>query len=344
MKGYIKYLFKTNFLQTLVLTILPTMLIAVIIGFSGPYRYEAITGQIGYRSASVFGAIIILTFIISVIVIILRFAKYKNQKQLDLQYSLPISKDKFIISETIFGFIQIFISYFVMFLTGLLIFSLMTKGEYKTGYFLLVFLVSLIYILITYLVYIFIFLRANSVIDGIVFIGSWLLILTLVSNVININLTLTKQDLSPFAFLPYYPIDMINSILIDKANPKPDYDLLLNNSQIIIMSVNSFVYFIFAVGGTLLNKKIMKKDKTELVGQVSESLIGYKVFLPILIALMSWSLFDVKSSENIIYVVIVFIFGFVMTVLYRKQIRIRKVDFLIIIVAMVLGGVLNLIF
>ncbi|VEU80378.1 hypothetical protein [Haploplasma axanthum] len=334
MKKYFKYLFKTNILQTVILTVLPTMLFVAILAGTGMYSSDYV--QFGLQIPYIITVGVVLAFIVAALVFIFRFAKFKNKQQVDLYYSLPLNKEKIIKTNIYFGLIQIAIAVTVMFFFGILVHSIKTDFQYAWGYLILVYLVTLLFVGIMYSISLFILFRANSVIDGIIFIIGWFLVLVLLGQLLS---EITNDITYSNAFVPLYAMDrMITNFYYKAAEQSIEYKM---NTGIIINLVWVFMLTALSLTYGILN---LQNEKTELIGTESNSLFGYKTLIPLGTFLITSNMInDFQNSENIIYLIIIVIFAFILYAIYRKGFKIKKYDILALLIAIALGSIVGVI-
>ncbi|MDR4968763.1 MAG: hypothetical protein RG740_04030, partial [Acholeplasmataceae bacterium] len=138
MKLYLIYLIKNKWLQTLVMALIPTLIFLISV-LMNTYRYyhELIPGRPTFRTPDVFASALVFIMILIPIVTIFRLYIFRNSKDVDLYYSLPVSRQQLLLTQLFFGFIQLLFIWTTMYFIGLIAFSILTDGSFLTGYLLL---------------------------------------------------------------------------------------------------------------------------------------------------------------------------------------------------------------
>lgn len=332
MKKYFKYLFQFNWLQTTVLITFSTLLFCFII-FS---KSDQLHTQMYLDD---FSFPTFLMFFISVIIIIQRFADLKNEHQMDLFYSLPISRRKLFLTHFLYGLLQVVLIYTIMFFAGLFVLMLITI-RFHFGYVMLIYFSNLPVILISYLLFTTIFLRANHKTDGMIYIGLWLVVLMLLGMIL-----FEFFDIESSILQPYYGIIHINDYLEKKIAHEILHGVnvyLYNSRTIVLYFVHTVCYFVLAILAGSLTLLFLPKEKNEQIGRISKSKFGYVFLIPCMMLFSTWIFpFSVYSTGNFLYGSSILIAGFVLSFIYRKGVKLRLIDLLLVVIPFLIGIVLS---
>ena len=228
-RKYLGYRLKKSLLRTVVFS-----LIAMGATYTCVYANAVPFFTIGnpeYNGSTGIAVLMCLMIILAAGIPVLETAAFKNKRNLDTFYSLPLSRFHLALAHYISGFVQILVIYTASFITALLVllryaehFNLLCLPAY--------YVFSIIFGLGMYSFYIFVFGEANSVLDGAIFCAMWtfgsMLLLgyvtDMVSNIFASQMTATwYNDLleTPWLFgVSYAPIKNITEVFIQKIEPK----------------------------------------------------------------------------------------------------------------------------
>ncbi len=309
-----------------------------------------------YNSETGIYILAVILGIFCTVIPILETAGFKNRRNLDTLYFLPMSRFKLALAHYISGFIQITVIYTASFAVAAL--YLINYAEYfKLAYLPLYYIVSLLLGLVMYSFFIFIFGKANTVVDGVIFCALWIyvinqglvLVLTLLSEYICIlfsdfyNAFYTPESEALYSLLvdiaetcdwwvPYIPIN--NCTMIFQS-------LIENRNENFIRQVEAIISesYMFAVWGAVglasaygYFQSFMHR-KPESTGEISDSIFGYKLLIPI------YGFICIAYADNEVTLKIMFwammVVGYA---IYRRGIKFKKGD----IVCLAIVGVLSL--
>ncbi len=277
------------------------------------YRYEA----------SLWTSSLILCFF-SIIIPVLEFSCFKKRRNLDLFYSLPISRRSLGTVHYLTGFISLLIPFTVSFGVNLfvpLIRGLSAPGKwlYRFEYMPQYFFMCILFGFIMYSFFAFIFNEANTILDGCVFLQIYTCILTVVCLVPN-----TYSDTLIAREMANYSIDGIVWVNVIEFTDNFQ-DLMTGNTVTLLYSndIKSLVVWIWAAIGVLSTLGLILrfgKTRTEKTGEVSDSWFGYKVLIPVLAS----ALFALRLG--VVFWIIIEIAAFALYTLYRRGFKYKKSD------------------
>lgn len=336
---------KYNLKNRSLLIIISTIISLVIAFASFDYRsfleyhwiYQIEDTVIG-PSDSPMGFITTMACIFATIIPLLEFSFKMKKINIDQMYSLPIKREKLYLAKFISGFIEILIPTCVIFIYCLLK-VISTDHMYEMIYFLPYFGCLVFFTFILYSTITFFFTRANTVIDGIINVLSIILLFEVVvwcvDEVFDYSISINNGS-----YFLYSPISILTAFFNDKLSIKAlteiyakynvEYNQVLFNSKdyipiilFIIVGIASFVLFIF----------LNKTDKAEDSMQVSNSWFSYRTIIPLYFAL--FSLIMIKGEAMLISFIFLFVGAYIAYIVYRRTLKIKKWDILVIAIVFV---------
>lgn len=348
-KRYFIYRLKQSILRTVVFTALALLicLTAVNSSISGDYEF--------YKTASLESLASILG-IICFLIPILELSGFKNRRNLDTLYFFPIRRERMALAHYLSGFVQILVIYTVSFVALWL--TLVFKTDYfSLEYMPLYYALSLLAGLIMYSIACFIFGEANTDADGILFIALWMFAIYIL--VYCVRLYVLRALLADTEFWPfkshaewaplYAPINNLTVIFQDLIETNrqgaPSYDEYIYDYTVSYAEQYLSQAYMFAVWAALglaaafgFFARFKRKD-AHLAGEVSSSIFGYKLLIP----LYGYSLLFMYSDLDIMTIII---FALMLTgyFFYRRSFKIKKSDIIFIvcgIIPLILSVILN---
>ena len=278
---------------------------------------------------------------------ILELSIFMSRKNIDTLYSIPLKKTEMAWAHYISGLIQIFTVYSVAFLSVYIHLELQTnyfRLEYMGGYYLL----SLLFALVTYSVFMFLFMQANTVTDGILFIALCTLGMSLIVTAIRSKL----WDFAPDIMLEasskygagigwiniYSPIDRLTvifrQVIEEKGN---DADITLFAP---IYREQIYMFFVWVLLGALAAVGYFVsfvRKSADRIGEISDSWFGYKLMIP-MIGYACLLDCDGLYGET----VLVFIAMFAGYAVYRRSFKLKLRDYIVIgagVFALLIGAI-----
>jgi ABC-type transport system involved in multi-copper enzyme maturation permease subunit len=337
MRTYFNYLVKHKWLQTVVLTLIPTFIFLLLLFLNAPYG----TSQYGNNAPFDFATSVVFISIVLIVIVIFRFSSLRNPKEVDLYYALPISRKKLYLVHLLFGFAQLIIVWTVMFILGFIALVILSSGYYNEGFILLLYFIVIIYLTIIYIITSFIFLRANTIFDGIAFI--------LLFHVLFLFISLFFSNgilglLTMFGSNPFYSLTRWTAYLLSISVPRPsnyttDYfirslpPLILNTLFFLGLSIYCYLY----------NLKTIEHEKTENIGQISASKFGYRLYIPLIIVFAIGSVFFIGSIITWLLIAVFISAGFIGFFIFRRTAKIELIDIGFILVPAIIGVILGII-
>lgn len=278
---------------------------------------------------------------LATIIPIYEFGFKMNKICIDQMYSLPVKREKLYISKFIVGYSEIVIPVTLSFIYSF-IHVICHEHMFTLIYFLWFYLSLLFYALMIYGVLSFFFTRANIKRDGIINMGFISFFFVAVVSFINQIVLDTSTEYAREYFeggeyILFAPINIItkrfSSLAQLEALQKIGYNYLYKMD---FSRTTSLVLFaILGVISIVLFVMLNKVEKAENSMQISQSWFSYKTFIPAYLVLLT-ALF-INSSSFLGTVIYMGIAGFIGYVIYRRTLKIKKFDIIVIIAAILVG-------
>jgi hypothetical protein len=359
-KGYLGYRLK----KTLLSTVTFSLLALAITSFYARIGAVTFVGRRGYTGIESLATIV---GIIASLIPMSELGGFKNRRNLDTLFFLPLSRFKMALAHYISGFLQMFTIYTVAFIGHwlcLLQFSHYYRLEYMPlYYFLLLFLGAVVYS-----VFMFIFGEANSGIDGVICAAVWSFALYLLMTAIaypirvlateliyggmdNVKYFEFTRRLSGFNewFLPHAPINNLTVVFQSVMRGWDNFNGLelehyFPTFKEAIARNYPHWYMVFAwiaAGAASIwgYFRTFTRKGAERAGDISDSPFCYKSLIPICGASMVVLTSEGDGMMFFLSVSAMYI-GYA---IYRKSFRIKKSD-VITIAAVTLGSLALLVF
>lgn len=340
-RKYFVYHFRSTFLRFVIIAVLALLVVSVSVSvYDGPYYSKDLAMGARYQAVNI-SVLNTLAAIISTVIPILELVPFKSKRNMDTMLFLPIDRRKMAAVHFINGFAHVFLINLICFATTFFILIANSAIILYPWSFLLLFAVNLLGSFIVYSVTAFIFDRANTTADGIVwlviysFIG--LLIFTSIREVYG-DITgtfsyprrydiLSESSMSPYSVLFFLCNGIekrfFSSITYIKTGNTIEI-LNSHNSKIYSPYINAaFLWAALAIACAFGFIWLFKNKRPEEIGGISSSPFGYKVLLPVTaIAVISC---DADEIALIAIMLVVMIVGYI---IYRRSIRFKLWDYI----------------
>ena len=329
MKKYLIYEIKKSIWPTIILTLIgaliyiPTLMMARFV----PDLYNPPHPRLGTVS------FVLCAFCI--LVPIYELSYQKKKRSIDQLYSLPIKRTTLITSKFVSGFTKIFIAYTFIFFLGLLV-IISKENPFYLGYYFPFYFISVLLGLSLYAFISFIYSRANTIIDGIIFIFFYMFILLLIIRGIDqlyIDMFRTYPNTSYENFFPFSP--MIN--LTEFYTMLIRYGGIVSPSVVIdwVCHLIWTVIGILSIIGLIFSTKI---DKAERAEQISDSYFGYRVLIPLYLVLIIYVVqLEFYHSMIILTLALLFGAGLTLFIIYRRTFKLPWKYWIIFAGSIILG-------
>ena len=269
----------------------------------------------------------------------MQFSYRMKRRSVDLWYSLPVRREKLMLVRLISGLLLIFIPYTVSFFAGLTVIGC-RPNMFEMQYYILLYLASLPLGTLLFGVNSFLFTRANSMFDGIVFmISGMFLILAPVS-----FLFLWADSATP----SHLDHALTNSLHYITFGPMTELYVVFDSAILgngLSMEMAWIPYTLAAVTGIAAYFGLIytaRNHRAENAEQLSDSPFGYCVQIPFylfFIAASTWSdLYRTLGSLMLAGYLIMLVIAAAAYFVYRRSFRLKKGD-LISLAASFAGGI-----
>ena len=332
MKKMFLYYFRRRLPAMLILMIAMAIMTIIIQSQSSYINYSQ-SGDYRIETAGQTNPFIYLSIVLSVIVTIIpvmEFSFKMKRRSVDLYYSLPIKRIKLYICKYFVGLAEFLILYIPQWLISFIWLATLpsVSNIYDMSYSIYFMLASIGYGILIYTFLTFFYTMGNTLIDGIIFMALASCFLPTLMNVMySLILGANFSDRTFYMrfFFIYSPLFDISGKMHSNmiGGTYGDINILgiiLNIALAILASIAFF--FIHS-----------EKNNAELVGDESDTIFGYKLFIP-LYMVTSFKL--ISSSISALWVVIGLV-GYLFYCIYRKSFRIKRNDIITLGVSIIIG-------
>ena len=311
-KNYFNYVFKKS-RSRLLITLVISLLITVSTVDVYIYDYEE------YHSVDVyFGWIAFILGFLCVLTPILELEPFKNRRNIDALFSFPVSKFKMGLSHYLNGIVHI-VSAFTVCSIYTFLYLIARKNDLNVAKFIPYYFFALLFGIFLYSFVSFAFYQGNTVSDGTIFVASYSIILVCVVSVID-TIEFSKERVESGLYSAFGPLTGLTNgytYLIEGKNPE-NY---LNTQRYISFAIWSLIG-IASILGFLYT---FAKKKTEDVGEISSTIFGYKVLIPV----YAYSLLFISEDFNVLHLLIVLAM-YIGYIIFRRTIKLKRSDYICI--------------
>lgn len=280
------------------------------------------------NSDSAFYILSVIIGFLATVIPIFEFSGYNNERNLDTLFSLPISRRALAAVHIAVGFIQMFWVFTLS--TSVLVMSHLSYAEYYNLHYVIPYYFSVLGLgTAVYFIFTFIFTRANTTFDGLVFCVFWMFNLYTVYMLADI---IFRFKHSYDLLVIYAPIDNVTTYFQYLAE-ELDRNMYFSKLEGMFISLWC-VLGILALVGTVLT---FGKKKVEKIGEISDSVFGYALNIPLYFICFVGLFDDVTAT---MWLAICAVIGYF---IYRRGFRLKKADLISIIISFILLCVCNVI-
>ena len=332
MKKMFLYYFRRRLPAMLILMIAMAVMTIIIQSQSSYINYSQ-SGDYRIETAGQTNPFIYLSIVLSVIVTIIpvmEFSFKMKRRSVDLYYSLPIKRIKLYICKYFVGLAEFLILYIPQWLISFIWLATLpsVSNIYDMSYSIYFMLASIGYGILIYTFLTFFYSMGNTLVDGIIFMALASCFLPTLMNVMySLILGANYSDRTFymrwfFIYSPLFDISgkMHSNMIGGNYGDINILGIILNIALAILASIAFF--FIHS-----------EKNNAELVGDESDTIFGYKLFIP-LYMVTSFKL--ISSSISALWVVIGLV-GYLFYCIYRKSFRIKRNDIITLGVSIIIG-------
>lgn len=296
-KNYFAYIFKRSYVRLIV-----TSVIVLVVTM-----WEIIAAK---EHASLYTVYLILCALCTVIPP-LELAAFKNRRNVDMLFSLPISRKKQAMAHWLNGLTHVLIPHVICFVSFIISGAILELKN--VGYFVAYSFISLVFGALVYSVLLFAFNQANTVVDGVIFeilvaFGSALAVTTVFGGVLNIEIfNISYTVYAPLTESGFYQIVENGTLILP-------FKSVLMCTLIAILGVACIFGYIYN----------FEKIRAEKIGGISDSVIGYRILIPI----WAYSFLAALGSVLFIFVYISMLVGYI---IFRRGFKLTKEDAIVFI-------------
>lgn len=344
MTKLLRYEMKRNLLPAAVFSAIACLIVGIVYMSSDLFRISVAPGGNGgfdyIPYDSLISAPTIVLAVLCVAVPVMQFSYRMKGRDIDLWYSLPVTREKLTFVRTLGGLMLIFVPYTLSYWLGFVIVLLRENYFALYGY-PLYYLASLPLGALLFGIYSFLYTRASSIGDGLVCMAGWTFALMLPFAFLSVRfprLALPRSfsvwQLSPFGLLSL-SADYFNEFICADALPA-----LLPLAWTIPLTVLEGAG---AYAGLFLTARA---HKAENGGQLSSSLWCYRVLVPVYVFILASSLSVDALGTQLACIAGAFLLvgGFICFVVYRRSFRLKTSDIITLAAAFGAGILVSVLF
>ena len=267
----------------------------------------------------------------------MQFLYRMGRRSADLWYSLPIRRDALVLVRVLGGLVLIFVPYTVSYWAGFTVIAA-SENLFELGQYGILFAASLPVGIGLFGINAFLFTRANTLFDGIVFMLVWIFVLAL-----------------PFLWLEALGLNRLYGDGIDWTAPinflsySPLICLFVDFSLRICGTGGGWAEapFIYALGAAFAIAAYFglfwtaRRQKAEDIGQVSDSWFGYRTFIPACMLCTVLFIGTDSPFELAMAYTIILVTGTIVYFVYRRSFRLKLADIICIVGALLVGTAIN---
>lgn len=333
MKKVFLYYFRRRLPAILILMVALSIMTIIIQAQSSYISYAQTDSYLRVETAGQTNPFIYLSVLACVIVSvipILEFSFKMKRRSVDLYYSLPIKRIKLYIVKYSVGLAEFAILFIPQWLISFIWLATTPSVStvYDMSYYLYYLLASIGFGIMVYSFLTFFFTMGNTLIDGIIFMVLASCFLPTLMNVMySLILKADTSDRTLYMrwFFMYSPFFDLSVNFYAKM-----VSTTTSSINVLGLVLNLALAFLATLGFFFIHSE---KNNAEMVGDESDSIFGYKVFIP-LYMVTSFKL--ISSSISALWVVIG-LAGYLFYCVYRKSFRIKRNDIISLGVSVIIG-------
>ncbi len=330
---YLRYRLRLSAVRNVTLSLLAACALILEAARENPYS------QIGnelmqYKSHTDLYHTATITFLFAVACAVLETAPFKNRRELDLLYSMPIERRRLILAHYLSGLIQVFFSASLPFF-GYWLYMGIHTDYYSLSWLALYYPLMLAVGAAMYSVTILVFNEANTLVDGAVFTALWITAPSMYAQAVLYNL----DRYIPDAHMRVYNEVIENSCLYSPAQELAEIFRILvetnrGKSDVLLPAKHLgavrcvAIWIAVGIACALIYFYKSARSGAEKAGEISSSWFGYKVLIP-LCGISAIAVY--KYSDMLpVFILMGMFLGYV---LYRRTLKLRLPDWIMIGIA-----------
>lgn len=261
-----------------------------------------------------------------------------RKRSLDLVWSLPVKRTTYLFVRFSSGFLTTATSYTIMYWIGILIAVVRTHGDLHVWYLLLFYLMLFGAGLVIYSLSAFLFTRGNTVRDGVIFV----LLFEVIGLFIATSLSTKFSNITPYYFFPFAQIFLAFDLFYYAS-----VDGVIQHFFFYYMQIQTatIIYACLACAAAAALFLTEKYSRYEKCGQISDSIVGYKTFIPLFVGFgipCFLNLFNSSLVSCVLSIGITAIIGYILYAVYKRTVKIGWKSSLIFAISILFGMALYL--
>ena len=264
----------------------------------------------------------------------MQYAYRMKRRSVDLWYSLPVSRLGLMFVRTVGGFALVLVPYTVSYWLGFTVIAC-SENLFHLVWYVPFFFASIPVGLLLYGVNAFVFTRANTVGDGILFMLLWAFVFL-------------AALAYPNAYLNNLPHEMTNATYYISYGPMgwlfSGFANAVRTGRVSIPDP-AFLYTFWSILGAAAYFGLFftaKRHPAENAGRISDSWFGYRVLIPAYLFCGASTLGNIFSLYTLPSLAMLLVAGLVAFIVYRRSFRLRSQDVLSLFIPVLAGCLLSL--
>ena len=267
-----------------------------------------------------------ISAVLTTLLPMLELSCFNNRKYLDSAFSFPISRISLISVNLINGFLQFLVAYTISFVWyTIALFPCADKISYPALW--AFFFISLLCSLFYYAVNAFFFSVCNSSVDGFLTAAAWQFIIavTLVTFADCFDLNIDNEIILTILWMPLVQIAGYFSNISEGRpyNMLPDLDTDNPYAMLIYLIVITLLTVAFVYGILYF----FNKRRAESAGEITKTPFSYAMLLPICSGLL---IYWTMEADAAIIAILALIFSTVGYIIYRRSVKLKFFDIVVI--------------
>ena len=349
-KKYFLWRLKGSALRTVIFTVLALILVL-------PYVSDSVTIPSWItnnppdklaRTSTGIEALATLLGVLCTLIPILELAGFKNRRNIDTLYFLPIRREKMAAAHFVGGFVQVMFIYTVNFLASVALIAFKSTW-FDLKYMIPYYFLSLLVGLGIYSIFAFVFSQANTVSDGVLLCAGWAVVALVVIAAVQERVIyeyIIKSDYGAADGwrlrnwgLIYQPLNSLTIIYQDLIEFKR-VSAWGENRYAIYALDHIYLFFIWGAAGIAAAVGYFitfAKKGAQKAGEISDSPFGFKILIPVLScsALM-------LAYNSIINAALYIALTVLAYVVYRRGFKFKKSDIVCMLCTIPITVLLNI--
>ena len=271
------------------------------------------------------------------LVAILEFAQFKNRRNLDTWYSLPLARWKLALIHYINGAVQLFAAHTISFIWGYIkIAKYIPTLNLDRGALISMYFVVLGTGLVLYGMFMFPFMVANNTFDGVFFAFAYTFLpITVLSFLLDGILRYTlahflgTSEFSNGMLFVVYDLGARYSTLFSSS-----YKGNMVHSLLPLDIVWITTWIILGIAMTVLGIWLFDRKQAEKIGGISDSIIGYRLLIPLIMFTMVMGIGG-SFGIGLLYSIVTMI----LYVIFRRGIKLHIPDIIILGIITIMANI-----